>query len=194
MDDSTFLAHYGVTRAEAQDSDFLEHAGVKGMKWGHRKVDRPDGVSRGTNRTAAKDAKEFASAKVYYGEGAGTRRKLIKNTVEARKKRDPSYQKAFDHHLSNQNMDKRVSQAKSKRKRTDAVNKTTKTARGLAHISSGNTRYASAAAMGIAAAATYAHKTGLDRKILNGGVKLASTAFNSPAAKAAKEAFKGWRS
>lgn len=43
MDDASFLAHYGVTRAEAQDPDFspdseLSHAGVKGMKWGVRKA------------------------------------------------------------------------------------------------------------------------------------------------------------
>ena len=32
MDDSAFLAHYGVTRDEARNPNFLEHAGVKGMK------------------------------------------------------------------------------------------------------------------------------------------------------------------
>ncbi len=68
---------------------FLEHFGVKGMKWGSRSNQRPDGVSRSTNRNATKDAKEFARAKQFYGVGAGTRRKHIKSTVEAKKKGTP---------------------------------------------------------------------------------------------------------
>ena len=55
----------------------LMHYGVKGMKWGVR-------------RRARRDAKEYTQAKMYYGEGAGNRRKLIKATVKARSK-DPFY-------------------------------------------------------------------------------------------------------
>ena len=81
------------------DEDTLVHFGVKGMKWGVRKS-RPDGVSRSTNRQARKDAKEFTQAKQFYGDGAGTRRKLIKKTVDQRSK-DETYKKAFDHHVDN---------------------------------------------------------------------------------------------
>lgn len=102
--------------------DFLAHYGVKGMKWGVRK-DR-DGIPRRTNREAKKDAEEFAQAKMFYGKGAGTRRKLIKNTVEAKKKRDSAYGKAFEKHLAEQDMAKRAAKARTERKRTDRKEKT----------------------------------------------------------------------
>lgn len=45
MDNEAFLAHYGVTREEARNPHFLEHAGVKGMKWGHRKAEKKEAKS-----------------------------------------------------------------------------------------------------------------------------------------------------
>lgn len=98
--------------------DFLAHFGVKGMKWGVRK-DRTPGVSAKTDREAKKDAKEFARAKMFFGEGAGTRRKLIKNSVDAKAKRDPSYKKAFDAHLGRQDMSTHAQKARTERSRTD---------------------------------------------------------------------------
>ncbi len=102
-----------------QDVDaFLEHYGVKGMQWGVRN-ERPSGVSRSTNRDASKDAKEFARAKQFTGVGAGNRRKHIKSSVEAKKKKSSSYSKAFEAALDRQDASKHVSKAQSERKRKD---------------------------------------------------------------------------
>lgn len=98
--------------------DFLEHFGVKGQRWGVRKNNLA-GVSNRTNREARKDAEEFSRAKMFFGEGAGTRRKLIKNTVDAKQKRDSDYAKAFDHHLGRQDMSSHASKARGERSRTD---------------------------------------------------------------------------
>lgn len=119
---------------------YLEHYGVPGMKWGVRrarnyspgapgralnKVARKasqsstPGVSRKTDREARKDAEEVARAKMYYGQGAGTRRKLINKSVEAKKSRDPKYAKAFDKHMSEQDFSTHASKARKERSSTD---------------------------------------------------------------------------
>ena len=103
---------------DISEQDFLEHYGVKGMRWGVRR-DRPSGVPRATSRLARKDAREHARASAYYGEGAGVRRRLINKTVEQRKKNDPAYAKAFDHHREREDMADAATKAHRKRKRTD---------------------------------------------------------------------------
>jgi hypothetical protein len=100
-------------------SDFLEHYGVKGMKWGIRKDRNYEGASRAVNREARKDAEETARAKMYFGDGAGTRRKLINRSVEAKRQKDPSYSKAFDFHLERQDASEHASGARRERARTD---------------------------------------------------------------------------
>lgn len=157
--------------------EFLEHFGVKGMKWGVRKTDVP-GVSRKVSRDAAKDAREFARAKMFYGESAGTRRKLIRATVDSKSK-NPEYKKAFDHHLDNQDMSKHAGKARGERRRRDAKNTTAKTARGISHMIRGNTRYASALAAGLFAIGTVVHKSGIDKAIFNAAKTTMSTVRNS---------------
>ena len=155
------------------DQDLLNHFGVKGMKWGVRK-NRPEGVSARTNRQAKKDAKEFTKAKMYYGEGAGTRRKLIKSTVEARAKKDPSYKKAFDAHVENTDFAKRSKQAVSQRRSTDTKNAVAKTGKQVSHALRGNSQYAGFGAIAIAAAGTYAWQNGGGDFIRQNGSKAIS--------------------
>lgn len=132
--------------------DFLAHYGVKGMKWGVR-------------RAAKRDANESAKAKMFYGKGAGTRRKLIKAKVESRSK-DANYKAAFDHYMSKQDLGKRAEQAGSERRRKDAVEGTVKTARGVHRQLTGGFGSVSLASAAIAGAYIYAKQTGLDKVII----------------------------
>ena len=138
------------------------HWGVRNAETQARYASEGKKASFRTNRKAKKDAKEFARAKMYYGEGAGTRRRHIKSQVESRSKQLPGYSEAFEKHLGNQDMAKAVKKAKSKRVRTDTVNATKKTARGVTHAIVGNTAYASAGAIALVGAA---RATGMDKKV-----------------------------
>jgi len=113
--------------------DELLHYGVRGMRWGIRGA-KLEGVSNKTFKEAGRDAEEFTRAKMFYGDTAGTRRKLIKATVEAKSKKDPSYKKAFDHHIEKTDFAKRASQARGERKRKDAKAEVRKTARGIKNL------------------------------------------------------------
>jgi len=138
----------------------LYHYGIKGMKWGVRKA----------QKLAKKDAKEFARAKMFYGEGAGNRRKLIKNTVKERSK-DPNYKKAFDEALAKQDMADHAIKAQRERKRKDAKKFAGKTARGTYHTIMKDGAQVSAFVGTTAAAIGVLHATGTDKKIVDAGKK-----------------------
>ena len=88
---------------------------------------------------ARKDAEEFARAKAFYGEGAGNRRKAIKTTVEAKKKKSDFYNEEFEYHLSQQDMEEHMRKAKIERSQKDTAKNTRsalrKTNRALGQLS-----------------------------------------------------------
>lgn len=165
--------------------EFLAHFGVKGMRWGQRSGGTTS-TQRKTDREAGKDAAEFTKAKMYYGEGAGIRRRLIKAKVEAKSAKDPAYKDAFDKHVANTDMSERAQKARGERKRTDVKNTTKKTAKGIGHMIKGNPQYATLLATGIFAGAVAAHKMGVDKMLLDKGMKAASSIAKSPTVAAAK--------
>lgn len=153
----------------------LYHHGINGQKWGVRRYQNPDGtlttagkeryrVSKFNFRTrslAKKDAKEYARAKMSYGEGAGNRRKLIKSTVDTRSK-DDTYKKYFDEYYAKQDLAKHAAAAKRERTVKDTTKTASKTARGMYHL---YVRDAAKVTAGAAILYGILHKTGYDVKI-----------------------------
>ena len=151
--------------------DELMHYGVLGMKWGQHKARSSE---RKLVRTAKKDAKEYARAKMFYGEGAGNRRKLINAKVNERSK-NSAYKNAFEKNLAKQDMAKHATKAKKERKRKDVKNAVGKTTRGIYHSVMQD---GAKVAAGVAAAYAVAHYTGMDRKVASYAKTAASNAFN----------------
>lgn len=91
METEDYLAYFGI------NTNDLAHKGVKNVKWGEHHA-------RGQARA---DANEFAKARAFDGQGAGTKRKLIKAKVETRLQ-NPHYKAEFESVLSGQNLDKKL--------------------------------------------------------------------------------------
>lgn len=116
------------------EDDYLEHFGVKGMKWGVR-------------REARRDAKELARAKMYYGEGAGVRRRNI-NAIVKQKSKDPTYKAEYEKAYAKQDLSKARRSAQRQRTVTD---KTKGFRQGAGNVGRAITREATQA-VGFAAA------------------------------------------
>lgn len=115
-----------------------------------------------TQREARRDAREYARAQMFYGEGAGTRRKLISATVDAKSGRDPKYARVFRTELARQDMAEHAAKARRERARTDALESTKRNTRALL---TGNYQNAQAGVMILILLGYAAHQTGLDKKM-----------------------------
>lgn len=114
-------------------------------------------------KEARRDAKEYARAQMFYGEGAGTRRKLIFATVESKMDKDPQYAAAFNKELDRQDMAEHATKARHERERTDrkeAIKKNTKA------VMTGNYQNAQAGVLILIVLGYVAHQTGLDQKVI----------------------------
>lgn len=112
---------------------------------------------------ARRDAREFALAKEFYGEGAGVRRRHIGDTVAARSS-DPVYAVAFRAELARQDKAELVKKAKRERRRRDIAESASRNTKALV---SGNVQQAQAGFVVVAAVAYFMHQTGLDRKVVD---------------------------
>jgi hypothetical protein len=115
-----------------------------------------------TAREARRDAKEYARAQMSYGEGAGTRRKLINATVESKADRNPEYARRFRTELEHQDMAEHAEKARHERERKDRTESFTKNTKALM---TGNPENLQATLFVLVVAGYFIHQTGLDVKV-----------------------------
>lgn len=122
-----------------------------------------------TAKHARRDAHEYARAKMFYGEGAGNRRKLIEASVESKMMKDSKYASAFRAELERQDMGEHAAKARAERNRMDrneAISRNTKA------VLNGNSKSMNTGVLVLSAAVYVAHQTGLDVKIYAKGKQL----------------------
>lgn len=113
-------------------------------------------------KDARRDAAEFAAAQMAYGEGAGTRRKLIESAVAYKMERIPSYRGAFEKALESQDITKHIRNAKRNRAVKDIGAVTSQNVRAIARNDRGSM---STPVIALVIAFGVAHQTGYDKKI-----------------------------
>ena len=118
---------------------------------------------KNVTKEAAKDAFEYASAQMAYGEGAGVRRRHIQTAAEFKAARIPGYENAFTDALTKVDMTKAVKSAKVSRKTTDLSTVASKNVRAIAR---GDKNGMSTPVILAVVGVTIAHQTGYDKKIL----------------------------
>lgn len=114
-------------------------------------------------REAIRDADEYAMAKMFYGEGAGVRRRLINQTVQFKIANIPGYDAAFQQELARQDFAKLSRKARRERRTKDGVQYVSRNGRALIR---GDHRGLSLAAYSLVALGYFAHKEGYDKVAL----------------------------
>jgi len=117
--------------------DVLIHYGIPGMRWGHRNPQRK------IEKTARKDAQRHIDAKMAYGKGAGTRRKLLKAELD-QKMKDPNYKKSFEDALNMVDRSKSIGRAKRWRAKEDTKDQAVRSTKIAAKALTGTTSVAAA--------------------------------------------------
>ena len=113
-------------------------------------------------KMAQQDAERWAAAEMFYGDGAGTRRKLLNAEVQDKYLQIPGYIEAFNKAYESLDMTKFAKAAVKERQRIDRAAKAGKNLRAL---KSGNIRGLSTGLYIIVGGAYVAHVTGYDKKI-----------------------------
>lgn len=118
---------------------------------------------RNVSKEAAKDAFEFASAQMSYGEGAGIRRRHIETAVEFKSVGIPGYSEAFEKALHSTNMMKAIKSAKRTGKTRDVSAVASRNIKALAR---GDKNGMSTPLIITVVAVTVAHQTGYDKIVI----------------------------
>jgi hypothetical protein len=120
------------------------------------------------NKIAAKDAAKWAYAELFFGEGAGTRRKLLSAEIAHKVENISNYNEAFNKAYSKQPFANLAIKAAKERKHIDRSNMIGKNAKALLR---GDRRGLSTGLLIIVTIGVVAHQTGLDKVALAEGKK-----------------------
>lgn len=112
-------------------------------------------------KMAEQDAERWAAAEMFYGEGAGTRRKLLDAELQT-KLSDGDYENAFYNAYNSLNLDKFAERAIKERQKIDRAAKAGKNFNALKR---GNLTGLSNGIFIVVGVAYVAHATGYDKKI-----------------------------
>lgn len=121
------------------------------------------------NKMAQQDAGRWAAAEMFFGEGAGTRRKLLWAEISDKLATIPEYQEIFDRAYRSQNMTKHAEAALAERKRIDRA---AKAGKNLRAIKSGNLQNLTTGVALVFFAGYVAHEFGYDKKAYEEGKKV----------------------
>lgn len=113
-------------------------------------------------KMAQRDAVEYARAQMFFGEGAGTRRRLIDASVEHNRAHLPTYAEAFDQALNKQDWSEHATMAVRERNRIDAGKFIKRNTKGL--LTGNRQQMAASVATGFVVY-TFLKETGMDKTI-----------------------------
>ena len=111
-------------------------------------------------KLAANDAERWAYAEMFFGEGAGTRRKLLSAEIASKVEKINDYHEHFEKALGNVDMGKMALAAARERKRLDHVGFIKKNTRAIVR---GDLRHVSPLLLAVAVGGYYAHVNELDK-------------------------------
>ena len=120
------------------------------------------------NKLAAQDAAKWAGAQMFFGEGAGTRRKLLNAEILDKQAMIPGYYDMFMNAYEKQNMAEHALRAVKERKHIDRA---TKLGKNVKSVLRGDKRGLSTGVLIIVGVGYVAHQTGYDRIALEEGKK-----------------------
>lgn len=120
-------------------------------------------------KMAAKDAYDYGLALMFFGEGAGNRRKLITAEIAHKVENLSGYHEAFEAAFARLNQMEMAEKALAERKRIDAANKTRKNINALKN---GNLRGLTNGVFVVVGVGYVAHITGYDKVAYEEGKKL----------------------
>lgn len=113
-------------------------------------------------KQAARDAHEWLSAEMAYGDGAGTRRKLTYGPIQQKMEDIPGYEEAFANVYNSLDLDKYAQMAIKERKH---LNRAAKAGQNMRALKSGNVNNLTTGLFIAVGVGIVLHQTGYDKKL-----------------------------